>query len=119
MSKPIDVADMLLRVRPEESIPEGQIIRTIEGYMRRTNGKWVRCEPPGKDNNDAVNHPKHYRKGNLECIDVIEELGLCFHLGNTLKYLWRCEDKGNELQDLKKARWYLDRKIQLLEKELK
>jgi hypothetical protein len=67
---------------------------------------------------DVVNHPPHYRAPNgLEAIDVIEGFGLdqSFPLGNAAKYLLRAGRKGDALQDLKKARWYLDRKIKQLE----
>ena len=66
--------------------------------------------------NDPVNHPKHYTFGKLEVIDVIEDWNLGFCLGNTVKYIARAEHKGSSLQDLKKARWYLDREIQRREK---
>ena len=50
-------------------------------------------------------------------IEIIEDhgWGLHFCLGNAMKYLWRCQDKGTMLQDLKKARWYIDRAIANLE----
>ena len=58
---------------------------------------------------DNVNHPQHYEKHKivLEPIDIIEDLP--FALGNVFKYIIRAEDKGNELEDLKKARWYFHR----------
>lgn len=60
---------------------------------------------------DTVNHPPHYQgKGGLEAIDVVEAFGLGFHLGNVVKYVLRAEQK-NGMEDLKKARWYLDREI--------
>lgn len=61
---------------------------------------------------DPVHHPKHYTShpSGIECIQVTEHFG--FNLGNTIKYLWRAEEKGAPLQDLEKARWYLDREIQ-------
>lgn len=67
-----------------------------------------------------VNHPDHYQFGKentYEVIKVIEALEMDFHLGNTFKYIARAGKKGTdkEIQDLKKALWYLDRKIQLLE----
>lgn len=69
---------------------------------------------------DAVNHPAHYNqlKG-VECIDVIEGLGLGYHLGNCLKYLWRAGLKEGQpaLLDLHKARWFLDRYIRRLEEK--
>lgn len=65
---------------------------------------------------DSVNHPSHYNMGGIEVIDAIEAWGLGFHLGNTVKYVARAEHKGKKLEDLKKARWYLDREIERLEK---
>ena len=60
---------------------------------------------------DKVNHPNHYtaHPSGVECIDITEHMD--FLTGNTLKYLWRAGLKENKLEDLKKARWYLDRLI--------
>lgn len=66
---------------------------------------------------DTVNHPKHYTFGKYEVIDVLEDWKLDFCLGNTIKYIARAKHKGHELEDLKKAQWYLNRKISQLEKE--
>lgn len=60
---------------------------------------------------DSVNNPPHYNAGPIEVIDLIEGFGLGFHLGNVLKYIIRSPLKGSEIEDLKKARWYLDRYI--------
>lgn len=61
---------------------------------------------------DAVNHPPHYKsESGLEVIDVIEGFSLGFHEGNVVKYLLRWRQKGG-VQDLRKARWYLDRFIE-------
>lgn len=60
---------------------------------------------------DNVNHPAHYTTGKIEVIDFIEDQKLPYHLGNVVKYIARAPHKGTELQDLKKARWYLDRYI--------
>ena len=68
--------------------------------------------------NNDVNHPSHYNDGEIEVIDYIEDKGLNFHLGNVVKYISRagkkCPDK--EIEDLKKAKWYLDRYIEMLER---
>jgi len=68
---------------------------------------------------EYVNHPQHYGGGEntYEVIKVIEALDMDFHLGNTFKYIARAGKKGTdkELQDLKKALWYLQRKIDKLE----
>lgn len=59
---------------------------------------------------DPINQPSHYRHGSIECINVIEDWKLGYHEGNALKYLCRWKHK-NGVEDLKKARWYLDRLI--------
>ena len=67
---------------------------------------------------DQVNHPKHYNDhpSGVECIDIVRHHD--FNTGNAIKYLWRAGLKGSdtEIQDLKKARWYIDDKIKQLEK---
>jgi hypothetical protein len=74
---------------------------------------------------DPVNHPKHYQSqgaacpkcsAEIECIDVTRHMN--FNLGNAVKYIWRYESK-NGLEDLKKAKWYLDDFIKQLEAETK
>lgn len=66
---------------------------------------------------DNVNHPAHYISGGLEAIDVIEAFGLGYHLGNAAKYILRAGKKtANPTEDIKKARWYLDRFLEAREK---
>ena len=60
---------------------------------------------------DPVNHPAHYKVGGIETIDFIEAKKLGYHLGNAVKYISRSDHKGNRLQDLEKAKWYIDRAI--------
>lgn len=60
---------------------------------------------------DEVNQPTHYTDGGIETIDFIEAKGLGFNLGNAIKYISRAGKKGNRLQDLQKAQWYLTREI--------
>jgi hypothetical protein len=62
---------------------------------------------------DIINNPPHYTHSAIEPIDVIEEWGLGFHLGNVIKYVARADHKGTRLADLEKARWYLERAIEL------
>lgn len=66
---------------------------------------------------DMVNHPPHYGGENnpYEAIKVIEAWGLSFHLGNAVKYIARAGRKGAAIEDLKKARWYIDRAIAVLD----
>lgn len=61
---------------------------------------------------DMVNHPPHYtdHPSGIECIQITEYMGFC--LGNAVKYIWRSDLKGNSIEDLQKARWYLDREIE-------
>jgi hypothetical protein len=66
---------------------------------------------------DSVNHPSHYTSSlarcecgrPIECIQIVEHLP--FTIGNAIKYLWRCDLKNDPIEDLKKARWYVDREI--------
>ena len=65
---------------------------------------------------DIINHPAHYTGGRIEIIDFIEDQGLGFHLGNVIKYVCRAglKDPDKEIEDLKKAEWYLVRYIGIL-----
>ena len=67
--------------------------------------------------NDPVNHPSHYIQGGIETIDVIEAWELDYLLGNCVKYISRAgkKDPSKTVEDLKKARWYLDREIAKME----
>ena len=59
---------------------------------------------------DQVNHPSHYiQNSGWEAIDVTEQFN--FNLGNVIKYVIRCDHKGNPIEDLRKAAWYLEREI--------
>lgn len=69
---------------------------------------------------DAVNHPPHYTHGDIECIDAIRasmtaEEFAGYLKGNSIKYLWRYRDKGNEVQDLEKCLWYVGKLKQVTE----
>ena len=71
---------------------------------------------------DMVNHPPDYKKGGMEAIDVIEagigDQGFVgYLLGNIMKYLLRFPHKGKPVEDLKKARWYLDKLISVVSKQ--
>ncbi len=67
-------------------------------------------------NISMVAHPPHYNSGNIEVIEGIEDWSLDFHLGNTVKYVARAgkKDPAREIEDLEKAAWYINRKIELL-----
>ena len=76
---------------------------------------------------DMINHPQHYTLGKIEVIDFIEDKGLNFNLGNVVKYVARAGHKKSSgksmdakaLEDLKKARWYIEREIATREKGMK
>lgn len=61
---------------------------------------------------DVINHPKHYTQhpSGVECIQITEHMS--FNLGNAVKYIWRADLKADAIEDLKKARWYIDRELQ-------
>lgn len=60
---------------------------------------------------DPVNHPSHYTQhpSGVECIQITEHMNFC--RGNAIKYIWRAGEKGSEIQDLEKAKWYIEREI--------
>ena len=82
---------------------------------------WEECVDEVKEEtvkeNDPVNHPKHYTDGRIEVIEYIEDKNLGFCLGNAIKYISRAgkKEKNKEIQDLRKAVWYLERRIYELE----
>ena len=59
----------------------------------------------------VINHPPHYNHGTIEAITVIEDWQLNFNLGNAVKYISRCDHKGNATADLQKALWYIQREL--------
>lgn len=60
---------------------------------------------------NAVNRPDHYKGKRFDVIDIIEEFDLGFNLGNTTKYVLRAGKKDDIIQDLEKAKWYIEREI--------
>jgi hypothetical protein len=68
---------------------------------------------------EMVNHPSHYNDGKIEVIDFIEDKHLNFHRGNAVKYIARAgkKDKAKEVEDLKKAQWYIEREIKRIKGE--
>lgn len=83
-------------------------------YIREM-GKERKSQP------EMVNHPPHYQAGGLECIDVMEKLfGIDwvyhFCVLNAFKYQWRCNNKGKTVEDFRKAIWYNNKAVELLER---
>lgn len=67
---------------------------------------------------EAVNHPSHYNSGKIEVIDFIDDQKLNFARGSAIKYICRAGKKLNEIEDLRKAVWYLEHEIKILTDEL-
>lgn len=85
---------------------------------RETVRKTIEVEEARSDktNNDPVEHPSHYTYGSIECIDAIKSSmprdSFCgFLKGNVIKYVWRYNMKNNPVEDLRKAKWYLNKLI--------
>jgi hypothetical protein len=66
---------------------------------------------------DTVNHPSHYTShpSGVECIQITQHLNFC--IGNAVKYLWRAGLKGEAVEDLKKAAWYINCEINRLQQD--
>lgn len=66
---------------------------------------------PSKAAKDLINHPPHYTEhpSQVECITIAEHFN--FNLGNAIKYIWRADKKGEALESLKKAQFYINREI--------
>lgn len=85
----------------------------VRAYKKKPKKKVKKNKPikffkPATDN---VNSPAHYTAGGIETYDFIRAKGLSYELGNVVKYITRADHKGNRLEDLKKAQWYLNAAI--------
>jgi hypothetical protein len=80
------------------------VLRAFEKQKNKMNKE--------QNSDKNVDHPSHYTFSKIEVIDVIEAWDLGYRLSNVVKYIARAPYKGKYLEDLKKARWYLDREIQ-------
>lgn len=97
-----------------ENAPVISKTETTESYITADSVKDLYDVTTDKKPNritNAIDHPSHYNRGKIEVIDFIEDQQLPYHLGNVVKYVARAGYKGDKLEDLKKARWYLDRYI--------
>jgi hypothetical protein len=84
--------------------------------MSKPSAVFLTKSSPKKETKDNINSPSHYKVGGIETIDFIEAKSLSYNLGNVVKYLTRADHKGNKLEDLKKAQWYLNREVSNLTK---
>lgn len=102
------------------SVPDPEESAAIDGRMATALAKgpiesqFVSTE--FDDELDLVNHPPHYTShpSGIECIQITEHMG--FNIGNAIKYLWRADEKGAPLDDLRKAAWYVQREIERRER---
>lgn len=113
-SKKVDkVAPVISKMETTESYINSESAKDLYVCASADDVK-VSCVTTDKKPNPIANmidHPSHYNRGKIEVIDFIEDQGLSFHLGNVIKYIARAGSKDDKLEDLKKARWYLDRYI--------
>jgi len=84
-------------------------------YVSRYDSVPTTKQLPPMPQPDMVNHPPHYTTGRIEVADYIADQGLDFFAGNVVKYVSRHKHKGHPLEDLRKARWYLDYAIKQME----
>jgi len=98
-------------------------MKNKEEMLKMAGAQYVNPNPKTEYNvgvdgkEDMVNHPTHYggKDNPFEVIKIIDHYNLPFSLANTLKYILRSDKKGNKLEDLKKAAWYLQHEITKLE----
>ena len=113
--------DRLRKQHPPVEVPK----RTIDETLMQVYLDMAEAEMNPFDDDeeqDVVNNPEHYNTGNIECIDAIEESmsSVAFKgylKGNCMKYLWRYDYKGKQVEDLEKAGWYLNRLTDMVEEE--
>jgi len=110
------LAEKTARIRElEETVNRLEAERAV---LLSTIEKAVDDSAPGQADHDPVSRPAHYTAGKVECIDAIESAtvgltgGAAYCTGDAIKYLWRWHRKGG-VEDLKKARWYIDRLIKM------
>jgi hypothetical protein len=106
-----EVKDTVTQITPERM---KKLVHTKEYRRHPITGKALMqgADIVATHHTDPVNHPAHYIVGGVETIDFIEAKGLGYHLGNVIKYVTRADHKGQKLEDLRKAQWYLTRAIE-------
>ena len=87
--------------------------------MAEQSAKLDFSEAAENKRDSAIDHPSHYNTGDIETIDYLESIGVAedFCVGNVIKYLSRYKHKGKVLEDVKKAQWYVNRLVKLLEEQ--
>lgn len=108
----------------DSALPPEHYKRCVNYNKDGVYDRCIKCKTPGdcpkyrysKQFEDSVNSPSHYTDGKIEVIEYIEDKKLGFCLGNAIKYISRAgkKDPTKEVEDLKKARWYIERRIKEL-----
>lgn len=100
-------------IEEKETFQEDEIPHEVLSQLvyKTSQGKAKIRMMQGGEEKDNVDHPPHYKVGGIETIDFIEAKGLDYCLGNVVKYITRADHKGNKVEDLRKAQWYLTRAI--------
>jgi hypothetical protein len=117
--------DCLQQIRQGNYGSDGYPLRSkdlLDGFMKIKENclkKGMYVEKKDKLKNNPVDHPAHYTShpSGIEAIEVCGKMGFC--LGNAFKYLFRMENKWNPLEDIKKAKWYIDREAFQREYDIK
>lgn len=100
--------------KTEQELLDGKVVKMTYTYK---DGKGeFKKDDTLQQNIDMVNHPEHYTKGKIEHVEYVKDRGWLegYCLGNATKYMHRSDHKGKKVEDLKKAKWYLDYYIQYL-----
>ena len=126
------IKDVIMDNNPKDiAYTSGKIyISELDGYIthdqNKVNHYWSNEESEQyfiklpKSKKEMVNHPSHYKNNKYECIDVMLDIfgkdkTAAFCELNAFKYLWRANNKGTDIQDKKKAEWYINKYIELKE----
>lgn len=113
----VDVVSGTVRVKFDgKDYSKGIYVDNLELVEKAETVRRLKPEPEVAPDHNPVNHPKHYTShpSGVECITITQHMG--FNLGNAFKYIWRADLKGNSLEDLRKAKFYLDVEIAMREK---
>lgn len=112
----------VVKIRPDERYRFCYFVRYPDDRGEWTAERVMSLYEQPKTKPELVNHPDHYNSGGVECIDAIlaargSEATKEFCICNSMKYLWRLGHKDDAVQEAKKARWYLDKYIELCNRE--
>lgn len=117
IAKKLDISTNFVHVVKNNAEKKAELEKAAEENKSYTREQTILDNIWDKIDNDMVNHPPHYKVGGIETIEFIEAKDLNFYLANVVKYVSRAGKKSasTELEDLRKAQWYLDRYILRLE----